>query len=248
MISLSFTIDDNYLLWHVLASMEDERFSSTKYKRDILDFQNYAWKEDKRLYDFLVGRMRPSNFVGAKLNESIEKLPGYVRSLKQSPEYEKLLRQTRDYLQQCRLQWRDNSDATHYRIQEITNIELDTNFTVYITHPGLKNGSNIGDGTILWGHSEDWPNYTTVYLWHEILHSYFGSGDVEHAVIELITDEELRTRLNGGGYPPFEGHLHLEPIKRELLDYWHAYLKSGDKDIHAFVQMAKDRYNSNNTA
>lgn len=246
MITLNFTIDDNYLIWHVLTSMEDTRFSSTKYKQDIVNFQNYAWDENEGLYNFLIGRIHPSNLAGAKLNENIEKIPGYLRTLKQSQQYEKLLQQTKDYLHQCQTQWDKNYDTTHRKIEDITKIELDEKFTVYITHPSLKNGSNI-KGDISWGHNEEWPNYTTVYIWHEILHSYFGSSDVEHAIIELVTDEELRTHLNGGEYPPFEGHSHLEPVKQKLLDFWQEYLRSDDKDIHAFVKTAKKQYSSENS-
>ena len=50
---------------------------------------------------------------------------------------------------------------------------------------------------ILWGHKEEYENYTTIYLWHEILHTYFDKTDISHAIIQLITDCELQNRLNG---------------------------------------------------
>jgi len=85
------------------------------------------------------------------------------------------------------------------------------------------------------GHHEDWPNYATVYLWHEILHSYIGYSEKEHAVIELITDEELRIRLNGSKYPPFAGHKYLAKIKQKILPRWKKYLKSKKRNIREFM-------------
>ena len=58
----------------------------------------------------------------------------------------------------------------------------------------------------------------------------------EHAVIELITDEELRTRLNGGKYPPFVGHGYLQKVKEKLLPKWRKYLKSEKQNIREFIR------------
>ena len=90
---------------------------------------------------------------------------------------------------------------------------------------------------IAWGHNEDWPNYATVYLWHEILHSYLGYSEKEHALIELIADEELRIQLNGGKYPPFVvGHKNLEKMKKKLLPQWRKYLKLKNRNIREFLR------------
>ena len=85
-----------------------------------------------------------------------------------------------------------------------------------------------------------WKNYSTIYLWHEILHSYFGDSDIEHAIIELIVDEELRSRLNNAKYPPFEGHKNLSELKKKILPHWRKYLKSEAKDIKKFQKEILD--------
>ncbi|KKU99309.1 MAG: hypothetical protein UY32_C0002G0045 [Candidatus Jorgensenbacteria bacterium GW2011_GWC1_48_8] len=115
-------------------------------------------------------------------------------------------------------------------------LKLNKKIAVYITHPGLKNGRYVGNNTIEWGHNEDWPNYATIYLWHEILHSYIGYSEKGHAVIELITDEELRTQLNSGKYPPFVGHKYLKSIKNRLLPQWRKYLNSEERNIRKFIK------------
>jgi len=85
-------------------------------------------------------------------------------------------------------------------------------------------------------YKNDWPNYSTVYIWHEMLHSYFGRSDVEHAIIELITDEHMRKLLNSDTYPPFVGHEYLSDVKKKLLKDWLVFIKQNDKDINKFVK------------
>jgi hypothetical protein len=100
---------------------------------------------------------------------------------------------------------------------------LDQIFNVYIAHPGLKAGKNFGGNNIVWSHQNYWPNYNTVYIWHELLHSYFEKDDKSHALIELITDEEMRIKLNGGKYPPFVEHSFLNEVKLKNLNLWNEY-------------------------
>ena len=152
--------------------------------------------------------------------------------IEQSLAFAPIRAQTEAYLQWCQEQWERNVAQTCEYICELTGFDLATSFTVYVTHPSLCNGSYLGEHNIQWGHHEDWPLYTTVYLWHEILHSYFCPGDLNHALIQLLTDNELRVRLNeGASYPPFVGHPRLFPLMHALLPDWRAYLAEAHKDI-----------------
>jgi len=124
----------------------------------------------------------------------------------------------------------------------MTGLELGGRYTVYLTHPSLRNGNYIGRKKITWGHNEDWPNFSTVYLWHEVLHSKLhdnGADEIGHSIIELATDEELRNRLNGGSYPPWEGHLELAETKEKMFPYWREYLLSSKRRILEFAREMK---------
>ena len=101
-------------------------------------------------------------------------------------------------------------------LEELSGIKLpDITIQVYLTHPKLKNGMAVDNQTIVWGHPEDWPNYSTVYLCHEIMHilTNLDRSDITHAVIELMADNELRIRLNNKGkyfqYPGPVSYTHL---------------------------------------
>jgi hypothetical protein len=235
---LNFIIDKNYLIKHTLYCVENNRFSSDKNKKDILSFSNYVFKKSPKYYDFLVGVISPNDISEKNLKLFIKEidndLPKFLYKIKQSKEFKKIFNQTEKYLQLSKKQWERNLKKTGQIIEDLTKLKLDKNFTVYITHPSQRNGSNWGNNIVSWGVDEKWKNYATVYLWHEILHSYFDKSDVSHAIIELIADEELRKRLNNSNYPPFEGHKNLNELKNNILPYWKKYLKLEIKDITKF--------------
>jgi hypothetical protein len=73
----------------------------------------------------------------------------------------------------------------------------------------MRDGRYLGSNEISWGGVNEWENYEIVYIWHEILHDdkLLGTeSDVNHAIIELISDNELRRRLNGDEYNFDQGH------------------------------------------
>jgi hypothetical protein len=231
---VKFVIDENYLIYHTLCSMGSDSFSNEKYKKDIIKFQTLAWKISQNNYNLLIGRMTPDQLDDKYIKKQVSQLPSFLKELKISSEFKNILQQTENYLKSCQKQWNKNIGKTSKYIHAITGLVLDKKFTIYISHPSLKNGRYIGKNKIIWGHNEDWKNYTTIYLWHEILHSYFDYSDISHVLIELITDEELRAFLNKEIYPPFIGHSHLQEIKNKILPKWKKYLNSDKKDIKDF--------------
>ncbi|MDP4012926.1 MAG: hypothetical protein Q8R00_04965 [Candidatus Nanoarchaeia archaeon] len=206
---LIFKIDKEYLINHTLFSLHKKKFSSNKYKKDLLEFQKIA-----------------------KSYES--------KNTKKSLKFNKIIFQTKKYLNFCKKQWKKNYAKSYSIIKEITGLNLNKSFTIYITHPSLKNGMYLGSNTIGWGHNEDWKNYTTVYLWHEILHAYMPKDKIAHAIIELTTDEELRIKLNGGRYFSIDCHPELKNIKKKLMPEWKEYLKQKSKNIKSFYNGVKN--------
>lgn len=241
--TLHFKIDDDYLIFHTLSSMSNDSFSSEKHKKDIVAFQNYAWKKCSSCYNLLVGRLLIRDVANGEIRKASKQLTGFLKELAGSRLYKVIYGQSEEYLRFCKAQWEKNYAVTSEIIHDLTELRMHKEFDVYITHPSLRNGKYGRNNVIEWGHNEDWSNYATVYLWHEVLHSYIGWSDTEHAVIELVTDEELRIRLNGGTYPPFIGHKHLRNVKRELLPQWKRYLISDKRNIQEFIkeELEKER-------
>ena len=241
---LNFVIHEDYFIAHVLHGMTSDRFSSQKYKKDIVAFKNYAWHKSKKLYDFLIARFYPETWLDYEVIKLTQELPDYLRTLKQSSQFNKLYVQTNNYLKTCESQWEANYKTTVHIMKNLTGLNFDKIFTVFITHPGLKNGCYLGKDKIAWGHTENWPNHTTVYLWHEILHSYFATSDTDHVIICFLTDEELRIRLNGGEYPPFIMYKEFFPLTKKVLPDWRDYLRLEKKDINNFRERLARKFKS----
>lgn len=142
-------------------------------------------------------------------------------------------------------EWKTNKEHVLSELKAIMRTDLpESVFTVYVVGNLVSVGRNLGNNKIIWGHKEDWPNYSLAYLAHECLHSVFSSSELEHAVIELITDNELRIRLNKGGeYFICEGkdvgHDYLRDIEKRTLPNWQHYLSDKSLDIHDFIDGVK---------
>ncbi len=242
---LNFIINQDYLIAHTLISNDEKyHFSSEEYKKDIIAFQDFAWDTSRDSYNALPERVKikivlmPGGF--AEYAKRVERLDEYFNKLKQSKEFKVIFEQTEKYRQFCESEWGKNYEKTSKIIKDLTQFNLEKEFEIFITHQSLRRGKGLGENRIAWGHAEDWPNYTVVYLWHEILHKYMDNTDLNHSLIELITDYELRRQLGGPDYPPFtEGHDYLHPIREKLLPYWKQYLAQDNKNFAVFREEVK---------
>ncbi|MCB0330558.1 MAG: hypothetical protein KDD70_12865 [Bdellovibrionales bacterium] len=164
--------------------------------------------------------------------------------VKDSSEFGAARQETLELRTEVDSEWRQNAARSTALMREVTGFEFgqDT-YRVFVTHPSMRNGAYFGNQEIAWGGMNEWPNYRTVYLWHEILHDekWLGTGELNHAVLELVADNELRVRLNGGEYPPWEGHPSLTPIRERILPQWREYLASPGKDLRAFLAKVSDQ-------
>lgn len=153
-----------------------------------------------------------------------------------SKEFQKLFKETKNHLDFVKNQWGKNENQALKILKEISGLSLPAQeITIYITHPNSCNGKTIDKNTIVWGHTEDWENYATVYLSHELLHimtwpSHFQKNyNISHALICLATNNELRIRLNKKGkyfktrkiYTEYPEMIKLE---KTILPYWKKYL------------------------
>ena len=170
-----------------------------------------------------------------------------MEKTKRSQEYKRLIQETKKYTIFVQKQWRRNEKKILSFVESITGIKLPKKtIDIYLTHPKLNNGMTLDDSTIVWSHSEDWKNYATVYLCHELMHIFTNHdpSEITHAVIELMTDNELRIHLNGKGIYFKEsgkevGHRSLRKLEKKILPRWKIYLKKKDKNIFKFLEEIK---------
>ncbi len=231
MISLQFRIEPRYLVYHTFKGSVRE---GTDWK-PVVAFQNRGWEMDQEAYNLLI-RGIPEDTILAKtrLEELGRRADCLLETIVADPTYIPIINATEDALNKLRSEWESNYARTYNLVEKLTGLKLTGEHVVLVTHPALNQGHN-SNGTICFTHRNDWPNYNTIYLWHELLHGFIPENDLEHAVIQLITDNELRTILNGGNYPPFEGHPYLTKLMELLLPDWQNYLKSKDPNVTDFI-------------
>ncbi len=237
---LIFKVNSDYVFLHAInMAQHSEPFLGWS------RFTNDIWEKDKAVFYFLAGAPEYILFSpSVKLRkELIKKAENEFKRIRQTKEYKRIVRETKKYLLFVNSQWKRNKEITLHFLEEICGTPLPKlNIYVYITHPKLKNGMAIDENTIVWGHPEEFRNYSTVYLAHELLHilTHLDNSDVTHAIIELATDEELRIKLNKKGkYFEHSGHKHLLSLKKKILPHWKKYLKQENKDIFTFIKHMK---------
>jgi hypothetical protein len=245
---LRFAINDDMQISRIIW-----RFHNPlgKTNRDIATIQDLAKKSSPEMFEWINNKFSTGNSeipIGETEESFLQKYNLYIKQITETPEYQKIRQETEKHLRECQTQWEQNYPQTSEIIHDLTRIDLNKSMTVYILHPSLHVGSqSFGKNIINWGHRENWPNYTTVYLWHEIMHSYLENSDLAHAIIQLIADNELRTRLNGGSYGQpdspqrYEGHPSLFPLMDQILPAWQEYMKleTSKRNIYDFIEKVK---------
>ena len=240
---LIFRLNPTYIFLHALnMNQEKEPFPGWG------SFTNKIWEEDPGLFYFLAGAPEYIFYLSAHKSRTqfARQADNKLKAIEKTPEYQQLIRETKTYLLFVQKQWEQKGGKALSLLREISGHSLSKQtMIVYLTHPKLKNGMALDKNIIAWGHPEDFKNYTIVYLCHELMHilTNLDKSDVAHAVIELMTDNEIRIKLNKKGkYFENQGHPNLRNLERKILPDWKDYLKKKDKDIFNFINQMKEKW------
>jgi len=224
---LKFLIDKKYLLAHAL-------WRNTAPFPEWDNLKNYLWQESVLGYQFLSGS--PEVFLQFNQTKKIIKEGDqlYKKALKRK-EFKKLLAETEKYQQWLKKKWDKNEEKILGWVEKLGGLKIpNKTITVFVTHPKFCNGKSLAEkDVILWGHPEDWKNYSLVYLTHELLHLLTKKCKNQlamHALIELFADNEIRIKLSGkGAYfkegKHFIGYPYLAKLEKKILPQWKEFMK-----------------------
>ena len=230
MLKLKFVVDEDYAIAHALSWIHNRRrlpFPAWK------EFRREFWEKYPKIYYLITGFIE-YNIVFCSLRKiSLEtqtkQMKAVLREIKKDKRVKRLIEETKLYCEKVRKDWERNKRKALKWLSELSGISLpSTTITVLITHPKLRNGVYIGEKIICWGGPEEYPNFNTAGLCHEILHYLTYSrkrSKIMHSIIELLAEEEIRIRLNKKGrYFQYPGRKDLKKIKRFVFPYWKRYL------------------------
>ena len=243
MIHLSFKVEPKYVVCYALANCDPKRWLIPGQSwADLKDFQNKAWEKDQDAYQFLRSDI-PRLLLGhTSIAEAAKKADQLLQDMIDDPLFKTINEQTLKALDRTKEEWEADFAKSSAIMDELTGLKLEGEFDVQFNHPSQKSGT--GGNPICWTYRQDFPHYNTVYLWHEIMHSFIDNSEVGHSVIQFLTDNELRIRFNGGTYPPFEAHHYSVPFMDFLIDDWRKYLAESPKDIMQFLKSAEQKVQS----
>lgn len=162
------------------------------------------------------------------------------------PEVQQLYSEAEIYKEWIEKAWGDSQVKVETELKSILKTELPTGpFKVLLVPFIIGGGRSLGNNIIFWGdkyaENERFPNYNIIYLVHEALHSIFGKSEIEHSIIEFISDNELRLRLNGEGEYFLcnginTGHSFLLEMEKKMLKDWKEYLGNPKININQFKE------------
>ena len=228
-INVHFIVDENYLIAHTLTT---HQFSSDQDRDTIIAFKNDVWVNNEIAYRLLPN----SKYLTPELwlHPSLQAIMSLAKSLET---FQPVLSQTLSYKDFCENQWNETYLKAKEYVAGVTGINLDEgDFEVYLTHPSQANGFYMGNHKISWGCSGHFDYYDTIYVWHEILHSYLPNDHIAHCLIQFISDNGLRALLNGtDSVLPLESHSPLLPLMQAIYPKWEEYLQRPNRDIFQFL-------------
>jgi hypothetical protein len=233
----NFTVNENLLIYSALLGPKSRNFKA-KVIKDRL-YEKYPTPFRLKGDDMRV--IFASESLEESFNDLKEQAVNLFEDFKKTDEYKGLLEKTMLYKDELSKMWSKKKDLVVTHLKDILRIEIpNKTATVFVVSPEIGGGMYLGDMKIMWGHSDDWENYSIVYLAHEYLHSFFPTTENAHAIIELATDNELRIRLNGDGQYFTEngqqvGHERLRSLEESLLPKWREYLNNKSMTIYDFI-------------
>lgn len=205
--------------------------------------QNKMWDKYRYEYMFLQFCLKNSYNIYSTIDHIIKVMDFII----DNPLFNNVLKDVKKFKKELLTEWSSKKDHILKIVKDITKIDIFQSMTyiLYITSEKLNVGKNISKyyfkkNVFIYSHKNLCDNYNMSYIIHEALHSVFGSIEIEHAIIELISDNELRIRLNNMDNNYFEyGHNYLRPILIKLLPYWKKYLQSNENIYNFRDRMIK---------
>lgn len=204
------------------------------YDYKLYEIKNYLWDKHRIGYKKIMKLYSDDVSIYLKDTDCKNVLEDFIKT----NEYKKLYEETKKYMDLVQKEWQNNKNKINKFLSETLKIDFAIVPTVYITHPNSCGGCNIAKNEISWGHFRgiDDKNYNLTYLIHEGLHCLFPYDNsltddeinIQHTIIELISDYELYSFLSGKSTLN-EGLEFLKEYKMVIYPYWLSYIGLTEK-------------------
>ncbi len=213
--------------------------------QEIVELKNRLWEQYRDEYKALKKVHNESEFglTPELVKQNKILFPHIISETKSCKFFTNWLKGAEDFKFKSEEEWKRNYEKSSALMKDITGLDLSLTINVYILNPANHIGRSLGNNTVAWGAPDEFHQYTTIYIWHEILHSYMKLNNISHSIIELATDNELRVRMNGGTMEPLIGHDYLKDVRKILFDSdWNEYLNTKNTNLIEFQEKMLIKY------
>lgn len=224
MLNIKFEVDEDVLMRQMVHK-----------NKMPTDFANYLWDKYNNSY-----RILQKDFLSDNINFEI------FKEIKQQSFFLDLLKKSRDNCERIQNNWNESYKEINIFLSKILKSDISLDLTAYIVSAEFNSGQNIANCSFVWGHEKGIrdKNYDLVYLVHESLHSIFDKGNLNHAVIEKITDIELSKFLNKTAVG-YNTHYFTQEEHVKIFPYWNLYLNRSTEEIKKEQKLLNIKYDLN---
>jgi hypothetical protein len=241
---LKFQIDKNYLIAYAFRHRDKDLRISEILPSSIENFRNALKIQDPEMLN-LLSKLWVDSLLNPAFDTTnvIPKITEFLKEIALLPEFQAIYKETEDSLVLIQKEWESNFQKSFEMIKDMTNINFENdNYQIFVTHPAIRNFRYVGNNKIACSYQGDYPNFNTISLWHHILLSKIFGPTINQSILDLMCENELRIRLNGGEYPPLFGNEPMRKLTEMLLPDWKEYLKRDKRDLEAFVEEMCEKY------
>lgn len=156
----------------------------------------------------------------------------------QKDSFQNIYKDALSYKDEVVKRWEKLEPAIRNYYTNILGLRAEKDIIANIVNPQFNTGTNDMKNEIFYAHiyGEKDISYDATYMMHESLHCLFPRTkewtdeqySINHSLIELAIDNELRARLGGNNKNYTEGHRDAKKIRNALMPLWVTFLSTKD--------------------
>ncbi len=192
---------------YIITNSDIKRIRTDARKEETIEltnFRNKAFDLNKSLYHVLDSGFKDLPFEPTDefpYKNTFADLQKYLIEISKLEELSQIISRIEGQMKKIKNEWENNYLEVSNLLNKL-NINGDDALTVYLVPNCLKAGRYYYGKYIEWGYRNDFNNYNTIYLWHEVVHHHLfknnlcNNKDLNEVVTMIISDRYLYSKLN----------------------------------------------------
>jgi hypothetical protein len=231
MLTLNFIIEPEYILWHTLTNIGDNKFTITE--EDPVKFRVENFQDDNTglteiMYEYPeFDKSIRTGFTFNMYEETIE-----------SDDFKEIVNDVERSKRTLETEWQKYSQKINNFLLEL-GINVQASYNIYLSHPALIKDKNRYQNFIPWVVNTHSPFESMLGLVEQNLRlffaEYYSNNESTHALVQVLIYEELGTKLLGTKYSFPETDTNMLTIIHQIRPRLQEYIKKHSTEIEKLV-------------